>query len=200
MKRLVTTLLLATVALSIAEPATDGEAAGGQQAEPLQTSELLRALGGTYFRIQMPAEISSDVTACLMHRLKGGAVTKLASLSEIRPNQILTLVFIKTGQKKPYFSMSHATSTVCNEIDVDTPLVVYSPSKNMYSPGNGLVTFNYDEGIDDGGIVKISTSSLFVQLQNDKGEQVGAAQPATSPESKSEGGDKHEPKSEGRTR
>jgi hypothetical protein len=201
MKPLIAILLFAAVALGSAESAPNGGGAVEQQAEPLNASEILKALGGTYFRIKMPTEVSDGSTACLMHRLPDGAVKKLASLSDIKPNQILTLVFIKTGQKNPYFSLSHALSNVSNDIDVDTPFVGYSPSSKIYSSGDSLVTFNYMGTISEDGKVTTTVSSLFVLLQSKKdGEQAGTEQPATRPESKSEGSDKPQPEAEGRSR
>ena len=198
MKRLVTTLLLATITLSIAGPATDGAGAGEEQAEQLHASELLKALGGTYFRIRMPALVPAGSTACLIHRLPDGAVKELARLSDIKPNQMLTLVFIKTGQKRPYFSLSHATYAVSNEVEVDTPFVGYSSSSKIYSLGDALVTFNYVGAISEDGKTTTTASSLFVRLQNKKGgEQDGTGQPATRPESKSEDSQKPQPEAEG---
>ena len=198
MKRFVAILLFSVVVPEIARSSPDSDGAVEQQVEQLDASHLLRALGGTYFRIKMPAEVSDEATACLMHRLPGGAVKQLASLSDIKPNQILTLVFIKTGQKKPYFSLSHATSATTNAIEIDTPFVGYAPSSKVYFSGDGLVTFNYIEGIGEGGKATTTTSTLFVLLQNDKGEPGGADQPASAPEPKSEDDSKPKPESEAR--
>jgi hypothetical protein len=201
MKRIVTTVLLATVALSIAEPTTDVAGLEEAPAEQLHASELLKAIGGTFFRIRMPAEVSGGATACLIHKLPDGTVKQLAVLSDIKPNQMLTLVFIKTGQKRPYFSLSHATSNTCGEVEVDTPFLGYSPSSKIYSVGDALVTFNYVGTISEDGKADTTVSSLFVRLQNKKeGEQGGTGQPVTRPESKSESGDKPQPEAEGRSR
>ena len=65
-----------------------------------------------------------------------------------------------------------------------------------YARGKTLLTSILEDLVEaDREIPKTTT-----KRESNQGEQVGAGQPATRPESKSEGGDKPQPESEGRSR
>jgi hypothetical protein len=65
-----------------------------------------------------------------------------------------------------------------------------------------LNTLTYDHEVfgKDGGPTQQASDLLRAARKKKKTEQAGAGQPATHPQSKSEGGDKSQPEAEGRSR
>jgi hypothetical protein len=79
------------------------------------------------------------------------------------------------------------------ELDVTTPFVSMNRNPKYYSSGDGLITFTYTNDVDQSGKALSSSSTLYVALQNQEGEQAGTEQPASAPASKSEGSEKPKP-------
>jgi hypothetical protein len=68
----------------------------------------------------------------------------------------------------------------------------------LYGPTDYAAEPAKDAGIDLGNGAVLTEGPLFEAMK--KAEQAGARQPATGPESKTEGGDKPQPEAEGRSR
>ena len=58
----------------------------------------------------------------------------------------------------------------------------------------------YENRRISGGQLMLESNEILIRANKKKAEQAGTGQPATRPESKSEGGDKPQPEAEGRSR
>lgn len=105
------------------------------------------------------------------------------------------LIFIATGNQRPKLAgISDANGSFA------VALPVHDDKSEIFIFFNGEIDILVSRDGNQNRVLKTGTSTVRYKVSIQKAEQAGTGQPATRPESKSEGSDKPKPEAEGRSR